>query len=83
MMQTYATHLLNGRRFLRGLLAAALVIVVGSTAWAQDESLVVSGTLKHEETKQRLTNVAVSVLQFGEPFMKLMRTATASTLDLP
>ena len=54
MMQTYATHLLNGRRFLRGLLAAALVMVVGSTAWAQDESLVVSGTLKHEETKQRL-----------------------------
>ena len=67
MMQTYATHLLNGRRFLRVLLAVALAMVVDLVA-CSEESLVVSGTLKHEETKQRLTNVTVSVLQFGEPF---------------
>ena len=36
--------------------------------WGQSGSLVVSGTLKHEETKQRLENVTVSVLQNGEAF---------------
>lgn len=35
---------------------------------AQSGSLVVSGNLKHEETKQRLDNVTVAVFQGGEAF---------------
>ena len=68
MMQTYATLFLNGRHHLGVLLTVILAMVATGGVFAQDASLVVSGTLKHEETKQRLANVTVSVLQFGEPF---------------
>ena len=55
-----------------------------SSDGANLESLVVSGSLKHEETKQRLDNVTVSVLQNGEAFDEIQVDRNGKYfLDLP
>ena len=61
MMQTYATpH--------QAIFASlALTLAFMNASWAQSE-LIVSGTLRNEDTKAKLAEVEVSVLQNGEPF---------------
>lgn len=61
MMQTYATP-------LQAIFASlALTLACMNASWAQSE-LIVSGTLRNEDTKAKLAEVEVSVLQNGEPF---------------
>ena len=61
MMQTYATP-------LQAIFASlALTFAFMNASWAQSE-LIVSGTLRNEDTKAKLAEVEVSVLQNGEPF---------------
>ena len=60
-MQTYATP-------LQAIFASlALTLAFMNASWAQSE-LIVSGTLRNEDTKAKLAEVEVSVLQNGEPF---------------
>ncbi len=67
-MQTYATPFFMKRLFFRRTSLALSLLMWTLVGLSQSGSLVVSGNLKHEETKQRLENVTVSVLQAGEPF---------------
>ena len=58
-MQTYATP-------LQAIFASlALTLACMNASWAQSE-LIVSGTLRNEDTKAKLAEVEVSVLQNGE-----------------
>lgn len=60
-MQTYATP-------LQAIFASlALTLAFMNASWAQSE-LIVSGTLRNEDTKAKLAEVEVSVLQNGEPY---------------
>ena len=83
-MQTYATPFSALRFIWKGFLLALVCCMGAVHGWGQSESLVVSGNLKHEETKQRLDNVTVSVLQNGEAFDEIQVDRNGKYfLDLP
>ena len=83
-MQTYATPFSALRFIWKGFLLALVCWMGAVQGWGQSESLVVSGNLKHEETKQRLDNVTVSVLQNGEAFDEIQVDRNGKYfLDLP
>ncbi len=84
MMQTYVTPLTMKRLFFRHASLVLFLLTSSSWGWAQSGSLVVSGTLKHEETKDRLDNVTVSVLRGGEAFDEIEVDRNGKYfLDLP
>lgn len=83
-MQTYATPPRAQRLSMRPAWTMLLCFFWTSLSWAQSEALVVSGTLKHEETKERLDNVTVSVLQDGSAFDEIEVDRNGKYfLDLP
>ena len=70
-MQTYTTPTMNGTPFsAHALRVSVLWLLLGygvsMGAWAQ--SLVISGTLRNEDTRDKMDNVMVTVLQNGEAF---------------
>ncbi len=84
MMQTYVTPLTMKRLFFKHAWLVLFLLTSSSWGWAQSGSLVVSGTLKHEETKDRLDNVTVSVLRGGEAFDEIEVDRNGKYfLDLP
>jgi hypothetical protein len=84
MMQTYATPTRARRPWIQGVFAVLCFLFLATSAWSQSESLVVSGSLKHEDTKQRLDNVMVSVLQDGSAFDEIQVDRNGKYfLDLP
>lgn len=84
MMQTYATPPRARRPWIQGALTILVCWIWTSMGWAQAESLVVSGSLKHEETKERLVNVTVNVLQDGSAFDEIQVDRNGKYfLDLP
>ena len=83
-MQTYATPPRAQRLWIREAMTAVALLLFTLMGFAQSESLVVSGSLKHEETKDRLENVTVSVLQDGEAFDEIQVDRNGKYyLDLP
>lgn len=83
-MQTYVTHLTMKRPFFQHAWLVLFLLTSSSWALAQSGSLVVSGSLKHEETKERLDNVTVSVLRGGEAFDEIEVDRNGKYfLDLP
>ena len=83
-MQTYVTPLTMKRLFFKHAWLVLFLLTSSSWGWAQSGSLVVSGTLKHEETKDRLDNVTVSVLRGGEAFDEIEVDRNGKYfLDLP
>jgi chemotaxis protein histidine kinase CheA len=59
-------------------------LMCSASAGAQTESLVVSGSLKHEDTKAKLDNVTVSVTRDGEAFDQIQVDRNGKYfLDLP
>ena len=84
MMQTYVTPLTMKRPFFQHAWLVLFLLTSSSWALAQSGSLVVSGSLKHEETKERLDNVTVSVLRGGEAFDEIEVDRNGKYfLDLP
>ena len=84
MMQTYVTPLTMKRLFFKHAWLVLFLLTSSSWGWSQSGSLVVSGTLKHEETKDRLDNVTVSVLRGGEAFDEIEVDRNGKYfLDLP
>jgi hypothetical protein len=84
MMQTYATPTRARRPWIQGVFAVLCFLFLATSAWSQSESLVVSGSLKHEDTKERLDNVMVSVLQDGSAFDEIQVDRNGKYfLDLP
>ncbi|HBS19705.1 MAG TPA: hypothetical protein DEA66_02570, partial [Flavobacteriales bacterium] len=84
MMQTYVTPLTMKRLFFKHAWLVLFLLTSSSWGWAQSGSLVVSGSLKHEETKDRLDNVTVSVLRGGEAFDEIEVDRNGKYfLDLP
>lgn len=84
MMQTYATPTRAQRPWIQEALAVMCFLFLATSGWSQSESLVVSGSLKHEDTKVRLDNVTVSVLQDGEAFDEIQVDRNGKYfLDLP
>lgn len=84
MMQTYVTPLSMKRSFFKHAWLVLFLLTSASWGVAQSGSLVVSGSLKHEETKQRLDNVTVSVLSGGEAFDEIEVDRNGKYfLDLP
>ena len=81
-MQTYVTPLTMKRPFFQHAWLVLFLLTSSSWALAQSGSLVVSGSLKHEKTKERLDNVTVSVLRGGRPSTKLRWTAMESTFSI-
>ncbi|MEC7949778.1 MAG: hypothetical protein VX190_00345 [Bacteroidota bacterium] len=72
------------RLFFKHAWLVLFLLTSSSWGWAQSGSLVVSGTLKHEETKDRLDNVTVSVLRGGEAFDEIEVDRNGKYfLDLP
>ena len=83
-MQTYVTPLTMKRPFFKHAWLVLFLLTSSSWALAQSGSLVVSGSLKHEETKERLDNVTVSVLRGGEAFDEIEVDRNGKYfLDLP
>lgn len=83
-MQTYATPTRARRPWIQGVFAVLCFLFLATSAWSQSESLVVSGSLKHEDTKERLDNVMVSVLQDGSAFDEIQVDRNGKYfLDLP
>ena len=83
-MQTYVTPLTMKRPFFKHAWLVLFLLTSSSWGWAQSGSLVVSGSLKHEETKERLDNVTVSVLRGGEAFDEIEVDRNGKYfLDLP
>ena len=83
-MQTYVTPLSMKRSFFKHAWLVLFMLTSASWGVAQSGSLVVSGSLKHEETKQRLDNVTVSVLSGGEAFDEIEVDRNGKYfLDLP
>ena len=83
-MQTYVTPLSMKRSFFKHAWLVLFLLTSASWGVAQSGSLVVSGSLKHEETKQRLDNVTVSVLSGGEAFDEIEVDRNGKYfLDLP
>ena len=83
-MQTYVTPLTMKRPFFKHAWLVLFLLTSSSWALAQSGSLVVSGSLKHEETKDRLDNVTVSVLRGGEAFDEIEVDRNGKYfLDLP
>ena len=83
-MQTYVTPLTMKLSFFKHAWLVLFLLTSSSWGWAQSGSLVVSGSLKHEETKERLDNVTVSVLRGGEAFDEIEVDRNGKYfLDLP
>ena len=83
-MQTYATPPSATRPWFQGLVVLLVFLMSSTSMWAQSESLVVSGNLKHEDTKVKLDNVTVSVTRNGEAFDQIQVDRNGKYfLDLP
>ena len=70
-MQTYTTPTMNGTSFSAHALRVSvlwLLLGCGVSMGAWGQSLVISGTLRNEDTRDKMDNVTVTVLQNGEAF---------------
>ena len=70
-MQTYTTPTMNGTPFSAHALRVSvlwLLLGCGVSMGAWGQSLVISGTLRNEDTRDKMDNVTVTVLQNGEAF---------------
>ena len=70
-MQTYTTPTMNGTPFSAHALRVSvlwLLLGCGLSMGAWGQSLVISGTLRNEDTRDKMDNVTVTVLQNGEAF---------------
>ena len=84
MMQNYVTPFLKKHLVFRLAWLVISMCMFAMVGFSQSGSLVVSGSLKHEKTKQRLDNVTVSVLRGGEAFDEIDADRNGKYfLDLP
>ena len=70
-MQTYTTPTMNGTSFSAHALRVSvlwLLLGCGVSMGAWGQSLVISGTLRNEDTRDKMDNVTVTVIQNGEAF---------------
>ena len=70
-MQTYTTPTMNGTSFSAHALRVSvlwLLLGCGLSMGAWGQSLVISGTLRNEDTRDKMDNVTVTVIQNGEAF---------------
>ena len=70
-MQTYTTPTMNGTSFSAHALRVSvlwLLLGCGGSMGAWGQSLVISGTLRNEDTRDKMDNVTVTVIQNGEAF---------------
>lgn len=70
-MQTYTTPSMNGTPFSAHALRVSvlwLLLACGMSMGAWGQSLVISGTLRNEDTRGKMDNVTVTVIQDGEAF---------------
>ena len=70
-MQTYTTPSMNDTPFSAHALRVSvlwLLLACGMSMGAWGQSLVISGTLRNEDTRGKMDNVTVTVLQNGEAF---------------
>ena len=70
-MQTYTTLTMNGTSFSAHALRVSvlwLLLGCGVSMGAWGQSLVISGTLRNEDTRDKMDNVTVTVIQNGEAF---------------
>ena len=70
-MQTYTTPTMNGTPFSAQALRVSvlwLLLGCGVSVGAWGQSLVISGTLRNEDTRDKMDNVTVTVIQNGEAF---------------
>ena len=70
-MQTYTTPSMNGTPFSAHALHVSvlwLLLACGMSMGAWGQSLVISGTLRNEDTRGKMDNVTVTVIQDGEAF---------------
>ena len=70
-MQTYTTPTMNGTPFSAHALRVSvlwLLVGCGVSVGTWGQSLVISGTVRNEDTRDKMDNVTVTVLQNGEAF---------------
>ena len=70
-MQTYTTPSMNDTPFSAHALRVSvlwLLLACGMSMGAWGQSLVISGTLRNEDTRGKMDNVTVTVIQDGEAF---------------